>query len=71
MADYADLLAAEANKKPKQNLPSSGAVIIDKKSQRATPKATHQTKDVRHDVMTPQNDDVGYRSWRDIIENTE
>ena len=71
MADYADLLAAEANKKPEQNPPSSGAVIADKKPQRTTPKTTHQTKDVRHDVMTPQNDDVEYRSWRDIIENTE
>ena len=71
MADYADLLAAEANKKPEQNPPSSGAVIADKKQQKETPKTTHQTKDVRHDVMTPQNDDVDYRSWRDIIENTE
>ena len=67
MADYADLLAAEANKKPEQNPPSSGAVIADKKPQRTTPKTTHQTKDVRHDVMTPQHDDVDYRSWRDII----
>ena len=71
MADYADLLAAEANKKPEKKAPSSGAVISDKKPQTADPKTTHSTKDVRHDVMTPQHDDVDYRSWRDIIENTE
>ena len=71
MADYADLLAAEANKKPEQNPPSPGAIIADKKQQKKTTKTTHQIKDVRHDVMTPQNDGVDYRSWRDIIENTE
>ena len=71
MADYADLLAAEANKKPEQNPPSSRAVIVDKKPQTAVPKTTHQTKEVRHDVMTAQHHDVDYRSWRDIIENTE
>ena len=71
MADYADLLAAEANKKPEQNPPSSGAVSIDKKPQTSVPKTTHPTKDVRHDVMTSQQHNVNYRSWRDIIENTE
>ena len=71
MADYADLLAAEANKKPEQKAPSSGAVNADKKPQTAEPKTTHPTKDVRHDVMTSQQHNVNYRSWRDIIENTE
>jgi hypothetical protein len=71
MADYADLLAVEENKKPEQIPSSSGAVSADKKPQIAVQKTTRQTKEVRRDVMTAQHHNVDYRSWHDIIENTE
>jgi hypothetical protein len=64
MADYADLLAAESDRPPRQqHSPAAKADV----PQAMAPQKTSQ----RHDVMTPQRQDINYREWRDVIENTE
>jgi hypothetical protein len=64
MADYADLLAAESDRPPRQQPSPEAKVAVP---QAVAPKAANQ----RHDVMTPQHQDINYRAWRDVIENTE
>ncbi len=47
--------------------PSSPATPAPKSSSRHDEKSTQR----KHDAMTSRRDDVDYRAWRDIIENTE
>jgi hypothetical protein len=70
MADYADLLAAENNKKPEPKPASPGTPAAAKQDTRPATKTPRQT-DVRHDVTPSPRHDVNHRAWRDIIENTE
>jgi hypothetical protein len=43
------------------------ATPAEKPSSRHDEKSTHR----KHDAMTSRRDDVDYRAWKDIIENTE
>jgi hypothetical protein len=71
MADYADLLAAESTKQPgqKQQPPkkTAGKDTAAAKSEKREESVTSP----RHDVTTSSRQDVDYRAWRDIIEDTE
>ena len=70
MADYADLLAAENNKKPEYKPVLPAKPTPGKKETRQETNTPGQTS-VRHDVTPSPRHDVNYRAWRDIIENTE
>jgi hypothetical protein len=70
MADYADLLAAENNKKPETKPVSPGKPAPAKKETPPETKIPRQTA-VRRDVTPSPRHEVNYRAWRDVIENTE
>ena len=71
MADYADLLAAESNKHPAQKPAPPESQEGKEKLAASTEQPQKRVNEPRHDVTTSGRQDVDYRKWRDIIENTE
>jgi hypothetical protein len=70
MADYAELLAAENDKKP-ANKPASPQHSTP--TEKRTPQSTKTSRETppRHDVTPLPRHDIDYRAWREIVENTE
>jgi hypothetical protein len=71
MADYEALLAAEKGKKPEVRPPVDKPQIIIKPSQMEKTGKEEINDEVNIDVVTSSRQEVNYRAWRDLIEDTE